>query len=223
MTQKLSWIMVASCWLSAGILGFVPLFGWYRHDTLEEMEANDTSTMICKFLAVIPMTYMVYFNFFTCLLPPMLLMMGLYFCIFVKMHKQLRGIGVGGSESRSYYQKEQKLTRSLVLILALFAFSWLPLHFMNTASFYGSTVPHQAFYVGVVLAHANSAMHPVVYALRIHQIKAECKMIWRKYFLCSKNYEVAQEAHVKGQHLGPNLKGPDTSFTEEAGLSQPPV
>lgn len=96
---------------------------------------------------------------------------------------QLKGRGLGGGESRSYFQREQKLSQSLAVIVALFAVSWLPLHFMNVAAFHGAMVPHQAFYVGILLSHANSAVNPIVYALKIRKIKSAFKMVWRRYFL----------------------------------------
>lgn len=115
----------------------------------------------------------------------MLLMMVLYFYVFRRIHMQLkgRGLGGGGGESRSYFQREQKLSQSLAVILALFAVSWLPLHFMNVAAFHGVMVPHQAFYVGILLSHANSAVNPIVYALKIRKIKSAFKMVWCRYFL----------------------------------------
>ena len=188
-TQIRSWSVVGACWVSASILGFVPMFGWYRQDTLAQMEDSNSTTITCTFLAVIPMSYMVNFNFLTCLLPPMLLMLVLYLCIFMRIHQQLRGGGVSGSGSHSYYHKERKLTRSLVFILVLFAVCWLPLHFMNAASFYGVIVPRQAFYVGILLSHANSAINPVVYALKIRKLKSAFKAIWMRYFLCKEGQE----------------------------------
>ena len=121
--------------------------------------------------------------------PPMLLMLVLYLCIFMRIHQQLRGGGVSGSGSHSYYHKERKLTRSLVFILVLFAVCWLPLHFMNAASFYGVIVPRQAFYVGILLSHANSAINPVVYALKIRKLKSAFKAIWMRHFLCKEGQE----------------------------------
>ncbi|XP_062393494.1 adenosine receptor A1 [Sardina pilchardus] len=199
MTQKLSWTIVGVCWVSAGIIGSVPMFGWNRHDTREEMEASNSTTITCTFLGVIPMSFMVNFNFFACVLPPMLLMMVLYFYILVKIQR-LKGSGAGGSESRSYYQKERKLTHSLTLILALFAVCWLPLHFTNVVSFYRpqTAVPHQVFYIGILLAQANSAINPVIYALKIQHIRAAVTSSWRRLFMCWP----AEERHESSQTPG---------------------
>ncbi|XP_012691174.2 adenosine receptor A1-like [Clupea harengus] len=197
-TQIRSWSVVGACWVSASILGFVPMFGWHRQDTLAQMEDSNSTTITCTFLAVIPMSYMVNFNFLTCILPPMLLMLVLYLCIFMRIHQQLRGGGVSGSGSHSYYHKEWRLARSLLLILVLFAVCWLPLHFMNVASLYGPplTVPHQAFYVGILLSHANSAVNPVVYALKIHKIKHAFKTMWGRYMLCKEDQETTRSSQT---------------------------
>ncbi|XP_041944757.1 adenosine receptor A1-like [Alosa sapidissima] len=199
MTQKLSWTIVGVCWVSAGILGSVPVFGWNRHDTLEQMEASNSTTITCTFLAVIPMSFMINFNFFACVLPPMLLMMLLYFYILIKM-QHLKGSGASSSEFRSYYQKERKLTHSLILILTVFVVCWLPLHFMNMISFYRpqTTVPHEVFYMGILLSQANSAINPVIYALKIQHIRAALMSLWRRLFMCKE----AEETHMSSQTPG---------------------
>ncbi|KAI4876508.1 hypothetical protein NFI96_010516 [Prochilodus magdalenae] len=168
-----SWAIVAACWVTAAGLGFTPMFGWNNRDSVN-------STITCEFLKVIPMSYMVYFNFFGCLLPPMIIMSVLYCYIFCTIAQQLRG-GVGRAvKSSAYYMKEQKLAGSLALVLALFAACWLPLHIMNTVKLFGSEVSHIAFYIGILFSHANSAVNPVVYAFKIPKIKKAYKMALTK-------------------------------------------
>ncbi|XP_063072333.1 adenosine receptor A1-like [Engraulis encrasicolus] len=186
-TQKLIWIMVGICWFSSGVLGFIPMFGWYRQDTLAEMAASNSTTITCTFLAVIPMDYMVKFNFFICLLPPLVLMVVLYLYIFLKIHQQLRGTGASGSDSHNYYQKERQLAHSLLLVLALFGVGWLPLHLMNATALYCPQlkVPHEVFYVGILLSQANSAVNPIIYALKVQKIREAMRSLWRRVFLCN--------------------------------------
>ncbi|XP_028854986.1 adenosine receptor A1-like [Denticeps clupeoides] len=194
-TQRRLWAVVGICWVTAGILGLIPMFGWYRHETLMQMISTNSTTLTCLFLSVIPMSYLVYFNFLTCMLLPILIMMTLYGYIFKSIHQHLQKGSVIGSESPSYYQKERSLACSLVLVLGLFALCWLPLQFMNLAAFFGepSTVPHEAFYVGIFLCHANSAVNPVIYAFKVAKIKAAYKMIWRRYVLCRTEEQFTKE------------------------------
>ncbi|KAL6458435.1 hypothetical protein MHYP_G00336650 [Metynnis hypsauchen] len=177
-----SWAVVAACWATAAVLGFTPMFGWNNRES-----AN--STIVCAFLTVIPMSYMVNFNFFSCLLPPMIIMSVLYCYIFCMIYQQLRG-GVGSTiKSSAYYVKEQKLASSLALVLALFAACWLPLHIMNTVKFYWSDVPPNAFYIGILLSHANSAVNPVVYAFKVPKIKEAYKMVLKKALPCKREQQ----------------------------------
>ncbi|XP_072540958.1 adenosine receptor A1 [Salminus brasiliensis] len=167
--------IVAACWATAAVLGFTPMFGWNNR-------ASSNSTIVCKFLTVIPMSYMVEFNFLSCLLPPMIIMTILYLYIFFTISRHLRGTVVRTTKPSAYYVKEQKLASSLALVLALFAFCWLPLHIMNTIKFFSQSerVPVIAFYVGILLSHANSAVNPVVYAFRIPKIKQAYKTTLRR-------------------------------------------
>lgn len=168
---------VTVCWLSASLLGLIPLSGWHNHDTTTSMN----STLKCHFLTVISMSYMVNFNFLVCILSPTIIMMAIYAFIFCKISKQLRR-GIGEAvESRTFYHKERRLAHSLALVLALFAVSWFPLHILNTLTYYTSvSVPPLLFHIGVLLSHANSAVNPIVYAFKIPKIKIAYKNILKK-------------------------------------------
>ncbi|XP_051567948.1 adenosine receptor A1 [Myxocyprinus asiaticus] len=170
------WAAVIVCWLTASILGLIPMFGWHNDDPT----TNVNSTITCKFPTVISMSYMVNFNFFICILPPTAIMLALYTFIFYTISKQLRK-GVGQvAASRSFYRKEQRLANSLALVLVLFVVCWLPLHIMNTLNYYITSLPSVAFHIGVLLSHANSAVNPIVYAFKIPKIKVAYKSILMK-------------------------------------------
>jgi len=134
-TKKCTWIIAAVCWILASILSFLPMFGWYNHDTL----AHYNSTSIdCQFIAVIPDSYLVHLIYECCFLPLLAVMITLYGYIFLKK-RQSRGRAGVAAETGEYNQREQKLARSLVLILALFVVCWLPLHLIQAITYYSIT------------------------------------------------------------------------------------
>ncbi|XP_048054483.1 adenosine receptor A3 [Megalobrama amblycephala] len=171
------WAAVTVCWLSAFILGLIPMLGWHNEDTT----TRENSTITCNFITVIPMSFMVNFNFLACILLPTVIMMALYLLLFNMISKQLRK-GVGrNAEPKSFYHKERRLANSLALVLVLFAVCWLPLHIMNTLEYYKiAKVPTVAFHIGILLSHANSAVNPIVYAFKIPKIKMAYKNILMK-------------------------------------------
>ncbi|XP_077053881.1 adenosine receptor A3-like [Siphateles boraxobius] len=177
-TKKHSWIIAAVCWILASVLGFLPMFGWYNHDTLTHY---NSSSIDCQFIAVIPDSYLVHFICEWCFLPPLAVMITLYGYIFFKMRRQRVRAGVA-AETGAYNQKEHKLARSLVLVLALFIVCWVPLHLIQAIRYYNQNIhiPSIALYFGILLSHGNSMVNPVVYAFKIPKIKQEYRKIWRR-------------------------------------------
>ncbi|XP_074525031.1 adenosine receptor A1-like [Halichoeres trimaculatus] len=180
--QRHTRLVVAACWLVAVPLSFAPMLGWHNPKPSSD---KDNFSAVCEFIAVIPMSYLVYFNFFVCTLIPLLIMSVLYGFIFCKTRRNLRekpGCGAH-RQSRSHLKKEKELARSLSLVVALYALSWLPLHIMNCIDhFSGSSgVPLIAVYIGIMLTHVSSAVNPVVYAFKIQKIRSAYLKIWRRF------------------------------------------
>ena len=79
------------CWLVSILVGLLPMLGWNNLQQLRDNGSLVTDDLLvtCEFETVISMDYMVYFNFFGWVLPPLLLMLAIYVEIFYMIHKQL--------------------------------------------------------------------------------------------------------------------------------------
>ncbi|KAM4613726.1 adenosine receptor A1-like [Polymixia lowei] len=208
-TQRYSWLVAAGCWIVAIVLSFTPMFGWYNHRTLSDSLSVNSSTIVCQFIAVIPMSYLVYFSFFLCTLTPLLVMTVLYCYIFCTIRRSLRGKPGSSAhpQSHAYLKKEKHLAGSLSLVLALFALCWLPLHIMNCIVYFGgpSDVPYKAVYVGILLSHANSAVNPVVYAFKIPKIKTAYLRIWTQFTVCREDKQRSPTNQTTDNNASSNI------------------
>ncbi|XP_023282840.1 adenosine receptor A1-like [Seriola lalandi dorsalis] len=77
-------------WGLGAVSGSVPLMDWQR---------QPADSDYCVFTCVVDMTYMVYFNFFCCLLVPLAAMFIIYGHIFLTVRRQLRRIAVAGGNA----------------------------------------------------------------------------------------------------------------------------
>lgn len=149
------------------------------------------------------MDYMVYFNFFGCVLLPLLVMLVIYASIFMAARRQLRLMGLKvahtpapgvitspSSTSRSTLQKEVHAAKSLAIIVGLFALCWLPLHIINCFNYLCKDCkrPHiWVMNIAIILSHANSVVNPFIYAYRIREFRQTFRRILYQHILGRKD------------------------------------
>ncbi|KAK7933330.1 hypothetical protein WMY93_004226 [Mugilogobius chulae] len=188
--------IIAICWLLSIIIGLTPMMGWHRpeenNSSLPAEFPCPTGYMNCLFENVVDMSYMVYFNFFGCVLLPLLLMLGIYLCIFMAARHQLRLIElkvVHGEKSHSTLQKEVQAAKSLAIIVGLFAVCWLPLHIINCVILFCpecTRPPVALLNFAILLSHGNSVINPFIYAYRIREFRRTFHKIIHQHILGKK-------------------------------------
>ncbi|XP_070796005.1 adenosine receptor A1 isoform X1 [Pituophis catenifer annectens] len=181
-TPRRAGVAIGCCWLISFLVGMTPLFGWNKHK-----KGNTTSNVTCQFDNVISMKYMVYFNFFGWVLPPLVLMLIIYIAVFKIIRKQLsKKFGSSSACPEKYYGKELQIAKSLALVLFLFALCWLPLHICNFVTLLDPKLKHLHTFtsIAICMTHWNSAMNPIVYAFRIKKFRTTFLQIWNQYFYC---------------------------------------
>ena len=189
-TTRRAGAAVVVCWTVAFLVGLTPMLGWNNLHNLRHRSngsLSDDLVITCQFENVISMEYMVYFNFFGWVLPPLVLMLVIYTEIFCMIHKHLnKKVTTSHNDPHKYYDKELKLAKSLALVLFLFAVSWLPLHIVNCVTLFCPECHKPMFliYIAILLTHGNSAVNPIVYAFRIKKFRTAFLKIWKQYLCC---------------------------------------
>lgn len=213
-TGKRAREIIAVLWILSFIIGLIPFVGWNRKDlacsrnessftqTSNSSDAAETETgflqsccLKCFFEKVVDMSYMVYFNFFGCVLPPLLIMLGIYVKIFTVARKQLRQIELkcsmsnGENQHHSLLQREIRAAKSLSIIVGLFALCWLPVHILNCLTLFYSELKKPSFImnIAIILSHANSAVNPIIYAYRIQEFRFTFRKILKRHFFCRRD------------------------------------
>lgn len=187
MTGRRAQGIIAICWVLSIIIGLTPMMGW--HETPKSSDECPPGLVRCLFEDVVLMAYMVYFNFFACVLLPLLLMLGIYLCIFMAARHQLKLIElkvVHGEKSGSTLQKEVQAAKSLAIIVGLFAVCWLPLHIINCFTLFCPRCerpPEIIMYMAIILSHGNSVINPFIYAYRIREFRRTFRKIIRRHIL----------------------------------------
>ncbi|XP_074869655.1 adenosine receptor A2b [Carettochelys insculpta] len=206
-TGKRARWLIAVLWLLSFGIGLTPLMGWNKATDGCSNSTNGTNPkdclIECQFETVVPMSYMVYFNFFGCVLLPLIVMLGIYIKIFMVACKQLKKMELMGN-SRTTLQKEVNAAKSLAIIVGLFAFCWLPLHILNCITYFHEDLakkkPEWVMDMAIVLSHANSVVNPIIYAYKIRDFRCTFRKILTKYVLC-KTEEVSKSPTGNSRHL----------------------
>ena len=204
-TGKRARRIIAILWILSFIIGLVPFLGWNKWDkacgngTLPY--ANSSRNLLqscqlkCLFEGVVDMHYMVYFNFFGCVLPPLLIMLGIYVKIFTVARHQMRqielkcSVGNGESHHHGILQREIRAAKSLSIIVGLFALCWLPVHILNCLTLFYRQMPKppEVMYTAIILSHANSVVNPIIYAYRIQDFRVTFRKILSRHILCRRD------------------------------------
>ncbi|XP_030633605.1 adenosine receptor A1-like [Chanos chanos] len=213
-TPRRAGTSVLICWMVAIMVGLIPMLGWNNLERLQERNGSlDANLLVtCQFENVISMEYMVYFNFFGWVLPPLLLMLVIYAEIFYMIHKQLnKKVTASHTDPSRYYGKELKLAKSLALVLFLFAISWLPLHILNCITLFcpNCQKPMYLIYIAILLTHGNSAVNPIVYAFRIKKFRTAFVKIWEQYVCCRELPQLADRPSRRRESQEQRLRQTD--------------
>ncbi|XP_040012566.1 adenosine A2a receptor b [Xiphias gladius] len=195
--------IIALCWVLSVGIGLTPILGWNRGwNTTAAARGSKTcpeGMTECLFEGVVTLDYMVYFNFFGCVLVPLVVMLIIYAHIFMAARRQLRLMGLkvahtpapgeitsSSSSSRPTLQKEVHAAKSLAIIVGLFALCWLPVHIINCFNHLcqGCNRPHiWVLNIAIILSHANSVVNPFIYAYRIREFRHTFRRILYQHIL----------------------------------------
>ncbi|XP_027481311.1 adenosine receptor A2b [Zalophus californianus] len=186
--------VIAALWVLAFGIGLTPFLGWNSKDSATNCTepwdgaTNKSCCLVkCLFENVVPMSYMVYFNFFGCVLPPLIIMLVIYIKIFMVACRQLQHMELM-DHSRTIIQREIHAAKSLAMIVGIFALCWLPVHAINCVSLFqparAKNKPKWAMNTAILLSHANSVVNPVVYAYRNRDFRYTFHKIISRYVLC---------------------------------------
>lgn len=214
--------IVALCWIFSLTIGLTPVMGWNTGGNTTSSTICPLGMIECAFEGVVPLHYMVYFNFFGCVLLPLLIMLVIYVHIFMAARRQLRLIcaEVSPHSSKSTLQKEIHAAKSLAIIVGLFAFCWLPLHITNCFNHLCDGCQRSPIWVmniAIILSHANSAVNPFIYAYRIREFRHTFRRILYQHLLGNRE---RQQTHFRNSNNTVNgCRRRSSSQTSKEGSS----
>uniref|UniRef100_A0A2K5FA66 Adenosine receptor A2 n=1 Tax=Aotus nancymaae TaxID=37293 RepID=A0A2K5FA66_AOTNA len=182
--------VIAVLWVLAFGIGLTPFLGWNSKDSATsncpepwDGTTNESCYLVkCLFENVVPMSYMVYFNFFGCVLPAPPHLHG-----FMVAYRQLQRTEVM-DHSRTTLQREIHAAKSLAVIVGIFALCWLTAHAVNCVTLFqpaqGKNKPKWAMNMAILLSHANLVVNPIVYAYRNRDFRYTFHKIISRCLLC---------------------------------------
>lgn len=115
---------------------------------------------------------MVLFNFFGCVLTPLVIIYAIYGYIYSFILRKLRAGSQSNTQTKEALgkdadklKKESNATKRIFLILVSFTLSWMPIHIISCINLFAGKSSLTAVIVAVLLSHSNSAINPFIYSL----------------------------------------------------------
>ncbi len=185
-TMRTATTVITATYLGGICVGILPGLAW-----------NMTATYnnVCAFTAVISMEYMVYFNFFGCVLLPLTIIFIVYIYIYHVVRKQIKQIHAiqniavvtimtsqdnssqtSAAQKKHNFKQQIKAAKWFAVVIGLFTLCWLPIHIMNCVTLLVGKTCFPCLLAAILLSHTNSAINPILYAFS----NSKFKMAFRK-------------------------------------------
>ncbi|XP_013382732.1 octopamine receptor 1-like [Lingula anatina] len=174
MTQSRARIIVTAVWLSS--IGFAFVIPMVWHNSWEDIPDRD-----CDFGKVMPWVYLAW------LVPLFIIntlaILGLYGRIFYIAHERAHRIQRYNTQPRLAFTTNLKIAKTAAIVLGLFMLCWYPFYLITAIQVYGGLIYSETWEewrsYATILAIANSAQNPVVYAFRMKAFRNEFKKLLR--------------------------------------------
>lgn len=183
MTRKVARLVVVFIWACAAAI-MVPWLVYFR---LGEMTTPLQTIYICYqdwpsealmkgfFLGVIVLT---------CYTLPLLLISVFYALVCFRVwHRD----SLGTTSSEVIHRSKVKVLKMLIVVVSLFALSWLPLYAVNTRIYFGSALVHDGLEFNILqqvviplaqwLGLSNSCVNPIIYCLFCRKFRVGARQL----------------------------------------------
>ena len=177
-TRKRTICVVVWVWLQAFVTALTPILGWNSYEYIPgrtqcsvKVPRNNKLSELTNCLFIIVCGFVI----------PLGIMSFSYLKIFqtVKIHtKRVRSHSFGSKE-QSAFLNERRITITLFIILAVFLACWTPFSVLTLyATLAGNELPTYFSVAAYWLGFLNSAMNPVIYALRTKEFRQGYRQIF---------------------------------------------
>lgn len=177
-TRKRTICVVVWVWFQAFLTALTPILGWNSYEYIPgrtqcsvKVPRNNKLSELTNCLFIIVCGFVI----------PLGIMSFSYLKIFqtVKMHtKRVRSHSFR-SEEQSAFLNERRITITLFIILAVFLACWTPFSVLTLyATLAGNELPKYFSVAAYWLGFLNSAMNPVIYALRTKEFRQGYRQIF---------------------------------------------
>ena len=181
-TKRVAKYMIGGVWIIAALFAMGPAFGWskYTYSTGGHQCAPYTNSLSGQIYIILLLVI--------CIITPSAVMLYCYSKLYIMIHKHVHRVPCNeatseNSQTRTLSTVESHMIQTLIIMMIVFFICWLPTMIIVILMTMNAPISKDVEVLSMLCASGNSAVNPILYAMRQKDFQRGFRQIIRRICL----------------------------------------